>query len=193
MNRSNRPGARCSRPERLGAASRPRWRNRSAHDVSRYRALRSRSCGKHCRVEVDHDPLRPHCEVPRSFPRRRACAQDRIEQLRLRRSCRSAHTPSSQTRPPGQRRLITDRSQVRPAHAAVGEPHRQIPDHSAGNRDARVAPGCQRAASIAPAVGPRSATLPTTRRRRERPDPHRSPRHLPWICAHRGASQRCTS
>ena len=85
------------------------------------------------RVDIDHDPLGPNPETPRTFPRRRTRGAQRIKQRRL------AGDPIDQPKRrrvrsdrPEQRLLIPDRAKVRQTVAAVGEHHREIPDHPAG-------------------------------------------------------------
>ena len=84
------------------------------------------------RVDIDHYPLRPHPQAPRPIARRRTRAAQRIKQCRLapdpidqpeRRRVRSDRTE--------QRLLIPDRPKIRQAIAAVGEHHREIPNHPA--------------------------------------------------------------
>jgi hypothetical protein len=85
------------------------------------------------RVDIDHDPLGTNTQSPRALPRRRTRRTQRIKQLGLvgdpvdqpeRRRVRRDLTE--------QRRLITDRPQVRETVAAIREHHREIPDHATG-------------------------------------------------------------
>ena len=85
------------------------------------------------RVDIDHDPLRTHPQIPRALPRDCTRRAQRVKQRRLagdrvdqpeRRRVRSDR--------PEQRLLIPHRAQVRQAVAAVSEHHREIPNHPAG-------------------------------------------------------------
>ena len=92
------------------------------------------------RVDIDHDPLGANTEAPRALPRgrtrgaqrvkQRRLAGDRVDQPKRRRVRRDR---------PEQRLLIPHRAQVRQTVAAVGEHHREIPNHPARDHDARDA------------------------------------------------------
>ena len=112
------------------------------------------------RVDVDHDPLRARAQLPRARPRSRprraqrlerpGVAGDPVDQPKRRRVRRDR---------PEQRLLIAHRAQVRQAVAAVGEHHRQIPDHPARDRACAAARAARPARARARRVRPtRSAT-----------------------------------
>ena len=114
------------------------------------------------RVDIDHDPLRPHPQAPRPIPRRRTRGAQRIKQCRLardpidqpkRRRIRSDRTE--------QRLLIPDRPKIRQAIAAVGEHHREIPNTRPGScrpRRSRTPTSAAERSRVSPT---RSATSPS--------------------------------
>jgi hypothetical protein len=136
------PPADPTRPRCRGAASPPA--PRGSHPDGKQRVKPEGALEVHrrsfflgvradqCRVDVDHDPLRAHTQPPCPLPRPSARRADRVEQPRV------VRDPVDQPKRrrvrrdrPEQRLLITHRPQVRQAVAAVGEHHRQIPDHPA--------------------------------------------------------------
>lgn len=85
------------------------------------------------RVDIDHDPVRSHPKIPRPLPRTRPGRPEHVKQRGI------AGDPVDQPKRrrvrcdrPEQRLLITHRAQVRQAVPAIGEHHREIPNHPTG-------------------------------------------------------------
>ena len=116
--------------------------------------------GDQRRVDIDHDPLGRPSPAPMPAPAPRRAPRGRVKQPRL------GGDPVDQPKRrrvrrdrPEQRLLIAHRAQVRQAVAAIGEHHRQIPDHPARVMPAAPLDAPPPARTTAPRVSPtRSAT-----------------------------------